>query len=142
MRIPKRYIRTLFNQDQASLVYNGFNIGPFIPINDKSVTLAIILFIFAYWMCLLGEQYQSQSKVIEVMLYSDLLGPLRHLSKYSLNLNFFSPSIIVWSNNIDSVEILPVSEIEFSTARPDNRISFQTRPNRFPKIDNLNILLW
>ena len=48
-------------QDQASLVYNGFTIGPFVPIHEKSITSIVILFIFAYWMTLLvyGSSYIS-----------------------------------------------------------------------------------
>ena len=48
-------------QDQASLVYNGFTVGPFIPINEKTITLAISLFTFAYWMTLVVYGNEAMS---------------------------------------------------------------------------------
>ena len=34
-------------------MYNGFSVGPFLAINDRNVSLVIILFTFAYWMTIL-----------------------------------------------------------------------------------------
>ena len=53
-------------QDQASLVYNGFTIGPFIPINEKTVTLSISLFTFAYWMTLVVYSRDSTMSIENV----------------------------------------------------------------------------
>ena len=60
-------------QDQASLVYNGFTIGPFVPIHEKSITSIVILFIFAYWMTLLvyGSSYISVD-TLEISTSSDI----------------------------------------------------------------------
>ena len=50
-------------QDQASLVYNGFTVGPFVPINEKTITLSISLLTFAYWMNLVVYGNETMSSI-------------------------------------------------------------------------------
>ena len=44
-------------QEQSSLTYNGFNAGPFVRLDEKTIKVGILVLVFAFWMMF---QFQKQ----------------------------------------------------------------------------------